>query len=731
MHVTLRPATFLVALLALALVPATASAKPSRAGYPSVTKIAPLKLGIGDRLTVRGTGFRAGKGKTSVVFKRRGGRAVFVKADRATSRSLTVTIPVKLMSHLTQKAGAPQPTRFQVRVLARRLGRSYTAPKRSPLIAPTSGSKGNANDCDGDGILNSRDPDDDDDLLADAEEASLGTDPCKADTDGDGMSDGWEYLSALDLNGKAKPAARRRPYPNALDASDAATDHDGDGLTNLEEYSAWVVGGRVVRPADSDPYTSRLTYSGGNPNSDGRGPVPPELWYFDRDGNGFLTDLERDADGDRIPNMDEVRISTDGGTDYARGPSDQKLPVLGDIGLFGREYLDKFAVKLSAQPELRCGGINQVPFYCMDKLKVDKVEQLDFLDPDTDGDGIRDDLDDVDHDDLSNIDEYLAELRAIPQGDRQFRHLDACIPNADSRFCTLGGLDVDGDGLKNRDDPDDDGDGIPDVEERRIGTDPLLADTDGDGVSDGFEYFSAMDLNDQPVFGRVGYPIKRPYPNPLDQADAGTDFDQDSLTLTEEFRAWSFRGSPLDVSTPDHPLRDYSDGRQATPNGGAPVFGTDEDGNGRLTDDEKDVDADGLSNYVEAHGPLSGPGWWDATMNAKGVKCTDDYVEQAYPGRTYLGLDFVDPDTDGDGVNDGDDDIDGDGFSNREEARRPAGWCSTYVSTVHAGTDRYARMQPFNPCKPVYSDTCHRYPPLSYYSEKEDWASPFYENGPN
>ena len=111
-----------------------------------------------------------------------------------------------------------------------------------------------------------------------------------------------------------------------------------------------------------------------------------------------------------------------------------------------------------------------MPFYCTDKLpnpiKTQKVDPLDWLSADTDGDGIRDDQDDQDHDDVPNITEYLQEI-AAPFKDRKYRQLDACVPNSDSRFCLLGSADVDGDGIANRDDTDDDGDGLPDTLEQR------------------------------------------------------------------------------------------------------------------------------------------------------------------------------------------------------------------------------------------------------------------------
>lgn len=45
-------------------------------------------------------------------------------------------------------------------------------------------------------------------------------------------------------------------------------------------------------------------------------------------------------------------------------------------------------------------------------------------------------------------------------------------------------LDTDGDRIGNQADPDDDNDGLSDVDEKKLGTNPLLADTDGDGIND-------------------------------------------------------------------------------------------------------------------------------------------------------------------------------------------------------------------------------------------------------
>src|SRR3954451_2543892 len=93
----------LVTSAMLAVVPATAGA----AAPPKVTSVAPLQLKIGDRLTVKGSGFLAGKNRNTVVFKAAGHPAVFAQAQSATRTRLVVKVPTKLGAHLRVKAGRP------------------------------------------------------------------------------------------------------------------------------------------------------------------------------------------------------------------------------------------------------------------------------------------------------------------------------------------------------------------------------------------------------------------------------------------------------------------------------------------------------------------------------------------------------------------------------------------------------------------------------------------------
>ena len=70
---------------------------------------------------------------------------------------------------------------------------------------------------------------------------------------------------------------------------------------------------------------------------------------------------------------------------------------------------------------------------------------------------------------------------------------------------SVDNLDSDGDGTPDATDTDDDNDGLTDVEETALGTNPLLADTDSDGYSDGAE------VNGTSALGRATNPLKKNY----------------------------------------------------------------------------------------------------------------------------------------------------------------------------------------------------------------------------
>jgi len=401
----------MTAALGALLVPATAGAA-TKTKLPVITKVAPKSVAVGENLTVYGKNFRKGKGKNRVLFKGAGGKTIFVKSGLSTAKKLTIAVPKSLEKYMTSRDGAPVATRFRLRVLSVKLSKAYTSVGRSPVIGPEKpktddGGGGIAldpnADADGDGLTNG------------FESGVLTTDPRKADTDGDGVSDGYEYASAVDLNNDdyrnptmALPYPGKRPYPNPLDGSDAGTDFDGDGLALFQEYALW----KYTIANGANPSLANLTYSDGlkysiyTRDSQGRrvpglpaagydkhalfmarvaaagydsvtlpddpthswglldfdrlgGTTVAEDEYLDTSGDGYLSDNERDEDGDGLSNW--VETQGWGSPGWRKARYDRETPYI--IGYAGTNPVD----------------------------------------PDSDGDGLVDGIDDQDHDDYPNV----------------------------------------------------------------------------------------------------------------------------------------------------------------------------------------------------------------------------------------------------------------------------------------------------------------------------------------
>jgi len=352
----------LAALLAIASI-AVAQSDEKTNTRPVITKVKPMDVKIGDTLVIKGKNFREGNLRNTVIFSRRGAMSVFVKADEATKTQIKVVIPAKLGPFLRTKKGKSRATRFTLRVLADTVSKTATPASLSPVISPaTGGDPGTPDtapaDCDKDGVPNSKDDDDDNDLLPDDLEVKVKTDPCKADTDGDTIEDGYEYYSAIDLNRVNLPYPGKRPYPNALDAGDANLDHDGDSLTLVEEYTGWVRYGRHQLPLNLSAGSART--GGGGPRDDDRdidgdglsnyaeahGPLSGQSWWSkfydtepsyrtaalflgtdwldsDTDGDG-LVDGQDDQDYDGYDNAFEASASRENG--YWTNPFNPCIP---------------------------------------------------------------------------------------------------------------------------------------------------------------------------------------------------------------------------------------------------------------------------------------------------------------------------------------------------------------------------------------------------------------------
>ena len=130
-------------------------------------------------------------------------------------------------------------------------------------------------------------------------------------------------------------------------------------------------------------------------------------------------------------------------------------------------------------------------------------------------------------------------------------------------------------------------------------------------------------------------------------------------------------------------------------------YSIDRDGDGCLTDDERDEDNDFLTNTEELANALSSISWWTAVYD------TENPFRIAYTGTNWL-----DGDTDGDGVVDGIDDQDHDDFWNVEEIER--GSASIDDEGDPTGATGGLWVNPFNPCLPwPDSRTCPRGVPVS------------------
>jgi hypothetical protein len=484
----LRRAGLLAALTAL-LVPAVAGTTANaKTRSPVVTRITPKHVYVGETMTIRGHHFRRGLNKNTVAFKRSGAKAVFVKADKGTTKMLRFTLPKRLEKILVVKNGTPTATRLQVRVLAARFGKHFSKRSISPIVGPEKppappkpASVDPNGDCDGDGAVNAVDADDDNDLLSDTLEKSLRLDECNVDSDRDGVEDGYEYQSAKDLNDDEDqdpntylPYPAKKPYPNPLDKTDADTDHDGDSLTLIEEYRLW----KYSIAHNGEPRTlERLSYSAGEQYSKGAraggtGRRTPTLLAdgYDKQAkfldwasrNGYLNvslarlgttpwDTQADWFDARDPVADTFDIR-DANRDHAVSAAERLYYNDSNAYLDDAER-DEDADGLSNFDETR-GCMSRVLWdglYKEEKAYPLTYSGTDLADEDTDGDGVLDGADDQDNDDVPNIMECSRILAANMSPDARtattvrsplpaagwVNPYNPCLPHRKSRTCIL------------------------------------------------------------------------------------------------------------------------------------------------------------------------------------------------------------------------------------------------------------------------------------------------------
>jgi hypothetical protein len=460
----------IICLLALSaatvLLSAPAASAAKRNGKtPQITRVTPMRVSVGNLLTIHGRNFKAKRRANTVIFRSASGRSAFAKPRRATRKKLVVVVPEAAARLLTVRGSRQRPTRLKLRVLAGRFS-PYTTRRLSPVVTGVGegdGKPGGGRQGGGPAatvkICNDGGPagDHDHDLISNQDEPVLGTDPCLEDTDGDTMTDGWEYYSARDLNIKNVPYPGKRPFPNALDPSDGGPgpfseiDFDGDGLTTQEEYRLWRYTGSSFIPGKAGglDLESPLGYSDGTKFSRASetpgvpawrsalyGLTPPTQPFpatYNLRGDGVYPgssddawrDHERDADADGLSNRLES----------ARGPY---------ANAWWASYWQGFEPAPEPFPNTYFGYFDERPF-----------ANLDLADPDVDGDSLLDGEDDQDNDDFNNITElYETEYDLDGDGNpivdtqgKQFPSLlrlgdnwivnamNPCAPSPDSRTC--------------------------------------------------------------------------------------------------------------------------------------------------------------------------------------------------------------------------------------------------------------------------------------------------------
>ena len=440
-------------------------------------------------------------------------------------------------------------------------------------------------DRDGDGYSNNQEvtdgsnPDDssslptdrDADGISNTDEASNGTDPDNADTDGDGINDGTEGTTDSDGDGTIDALESNNTdtdsdgVPDQSDSqnTDPNNDSDGDGVSNQNEVAQ-----------GSDPQDRDTDQDGVEDNND-VSPTDPES---DSDGDGLSDSdeqiigsnpLSADTDSDGISddvevllNDDDVARDTDGdGTpDYADQDDDgDGTPTINESGDSDGDGITD-SRDADSNPNDSNGNDSDndgipdpsectTPSHCRDS---DNDGTPDYMDEDSDNNGIDD----------------------INEGN----------PERDS----------DGDGIPDVQDTDDDGDGISDEDEYADADNPSSEDTDNDGIPD----YKDSDS---------------------DQSDGRNDSDNDGLSDEEEIgddannpRDSDADGIPdyADTDSDNDGMSDRDEGTTDTDNDGiidvleSALLDADTDGVPDQFDDanmnpENDTDGDGFSNLTE------------------------------------------------------------------------------------------------------------------------------------
>jgi large repetitive protein len=530
-------------------------------------------------------------------------------------------------------------------------GCSYLA--ASQVFANTSSTWRNA-DCDGDGTANGTDPEPLNFCVGGTGQVPANGTPAYdvfryQDCDNDGILNGLECTTGVTC-----PDFDNDGIPNYLD-----TDSDNDQIGDITE-------GNIDTDGDGKPNYLDL-------DSDNDGILDSMETTQDRDGDGKPNYLDLDSDGDGILDTVEATALYRNGEDSNGDGVCDRSGVTSDANYNG----------IPDQLEPAYGGrMLEVP-------DTDKDGTPDFLDLESDGDGILDSI----------------ELTGDMDGDQHpnYRDGDSDGDGVSDAYEKFG--DMDGDGKPNFLDLDSDGDGLSDqyeglnlcsncgrVDNNDDGYDDRAqqdskypaVDTDKDGAPDFLDLDS--DNDGIPDAVEAGNDPKNPVDTDKDGTPDFRDLDSDNDGIPDAIEAGKDPSVPVDTDkdgTPD--FRDLDSDNDSIPDaieaGVDPTKPLDTDGDGIYDFRETDSDNDGISDKIEAGADPSKPvdtdkdglpDYRDIDSDNDGIS---DNIEKG-PTATPV-------DTDGDGTPDYRDlDSDNDGISDNIEK----GPSATPVDTDGDGT---------------------------------------------
>jgi hypothetical protein len=358
-------------------------------------------------------------------------------------------------------------------------------------VVPDSDSSRTTPDEAGDGVLDGTE-DFDDDGLTTAAEFALGTDPFDPDTDDDDLLDGFEHRwdtidpLAADTDGDGVVDAQEDPDNETLanlgeqthDTSPLDPDTDDDNLTDAFEVNA-----SLTEPTAPD---SDSAGTDANESGDGVTDAAEDL-----DGDGLDTSREQALGTDPLKNDTDDDALTDGfevktlGTDPLDADSDAPATDAdesGDRVLDGAQDFDGDGLRAFYEQQ---AGTDPLDDDTDGDRLHDGLEVAYGLDPmasDTDGDGTADGNEDPDGEGLVNHREQAAGT-VLVESDTDTDTLNDTVEVTDLGTDPLAA--------------DTDGDGLDDDTELDLRTDPTVGDSDGDGTLDGNETFTTKTTENQ------------------------------------------------------------------------------------------------------------------------------------------------------------------------------------------------------------------------------------------